>query len=767
MQTALCAEHARELLDRCLNGQPAPPRLLEQMVDGDCSRELFGTVVEALSDSFEPALCGVYANVFSEILARVNPGLRAAELTARYRRVREVRRFAGDAGSVRKVAVLSRVTLGADIAVTSVLLDGLKRRFPAARILLAGSRKSWELFAGDPRIGHIAVAYPRTGTLRERLSSWPALQAALPGDLDIVVDPDSRLTQLGLLPVCGEEKYFFFESRAFGGDGGEPLSRLASVWMSRVFGVEGARPYIAPLARPLFTERPVIAVSLGVGENPNKRVGGGFEEKLLAHLARTGAVVCVDSGAGGEEAGRVRNAVTRLGEAASRVRVLEGSFAEFCGVIRASDLYVGYDSSGQHAAAAAGVPLVTVFAGEACERMFLRWRAAGTAASEVVRASQGQAPGEVFAAAAAAIDRLRPRPARSRCLAGNPRDIAVVRALPGWGDMLCAVPALRALRAAAPRAHVALIGLSWAQAFAARFPRYIDEFIEFPGYPGFPLPAAPDARAIAAFLGAMQRRRFDLAIQMHGSGITSNPFAAMLGARATAGAWLPDHYCPDPARFVLYDGGAPEVRRNLKIVERLGAPARGEELEFPLLDRDWEEVRPAMRMHGLRPGTYACIHPGARVPARRWPAERFAAVADVLAGAGVRTVFTGSAVEQPMIGAIREQMTNASADLTGLTFGAMAALLSKARLLVANDTGVSHLAAAFRVPSVVVFTAGDPRRWAPLDNALHVPVHVRVDCRPCDYEVCPIGHPCALGVTVERVLSYVRRLLREELACAS
>ena len=767
MKTGVCAEYARELLERCLNGRPAQARLLEQLVNGDCSRELFGTVVEALSDSFEPALCDVYANVFSGILAYVNPGLRAEDLVARYHRVREARRFAGDAHAVRKVAVLSRVTLGADIAVTSVMLDGLKRRFPDAQILLAGSRKSWELFAGDPRIGHIAVSYPRAGTLRERLSSWPALQAALPEDLDLVVDPDSRLTQLGLLPVCDEEKYFFFESRSFGGDGGEPLCALASAWISRVFGVDAARPYIAPTVRPAFSERPVIAVSLGVGENPKKRVGDGFEERLLAHLAATGALVCVDSGAGGEEAERVREAVARLGEAASRVRVLDGSFAEFCGLIAASDLYVGYDSSGQHAAAAAGVPLVTIFAGEACERMFQRWRAAGTAASEVIRVSEGQPPEAVLAATVAAVDKLRPRALRSRGMVGNPREIAVVRALPGWGDMLCAAPALRALRAAAPRAHVALIGLPWARVFAARFPGYIDEFIEFPGYPGFPLPARPDARAIAAFLGAMQRRRFDLAIQMHGSGVTSNPFTAMLGARATAGAWIPDHYCPDPARFVLYDGEAPEVRRNLRIVERLGAPARGEELEFPLLAEDWEDLRPAMRAHGLRPGEYACVHPGASVQARRWPAERFAAVADALAGAGVRIVFTGSAAERPLIEGIRGQMKNASADLTGLTFGAMAALLSTARLLVANDTGVSHLASAFRVPSVVVFTAGDPRRWAPLDRARHLQVHVPADCRPCDYDVCPIGHPCALGVTVERVLMSARHLIREELACAS
>lgn len=747
-----CGDIARELLECCLSRKRWPAGLPAQLVEGDCSRELFGTVVEGLSDSFDPALCEVYAELFSEILGR-------PELASRYREIRRLRVFTGNPIEVRKIAVLSRVTLGADIAVTSVVLDGLKTRFPNARILLAGSRKSWEMFAADPRIEHAPVAYPRAGTLRERLNCWPALEAALPEDLDLVVDPDSRLTQLGLLPVCPREKYFFFESRSFGGDGNLPLSELTAEWMRLVFGCAAARPHIAPAGRPEFPARPVIAVSLGVGGNEKKRVGGAFEEKLMEYLAGLGAVVCVDAGAGGEEAERVRAAAN------SRVRILEGSFAEFCAVIRASDLYVGYDSSGQHAAAAAGIPRVTVFAGETCERMFHRWRPSGPGPGEVVRVKEGQAPEETLAAAIAAIHKVHPRPVR-RGLAGNPRQIAVVRALPGWGDMLCAVPALRALRAAAPRAHIALIGLPWARAFAARFPRYIDEFIEFPGYPGIPLPPRPDPRAVAAFLESIERRRFDLAIQMHGSGVTSNPFTAMLNARATAGSWLPGHYCPDPARFVLYDAEEPEVRRNLKIVARLGAPPRGEHLEFPLLAEDRAELRDALRAHDLN-GAYLCVHPGASAPARRWPAERFAAAADHLAAWGARVVFTGSAQERPLVAVVRDRMQRASADLTGLSFGAMAALIAGARLLVANDTGVSHLACALGVPSVVVFTAGDPRRWAPLDTGRHRSLYAPVACRPCDYEVCPIGHPCALGVTVDAVVAAAHDLLAEQFACAS
>ncbi len=395
MESISPSELALELVNRCLRGGDWPEDLLESLLgqataadpdrELEASRALFGILVERLADLFEPALCETYATLFARAIKIAQPELRDFDLAGRYQRVRRARRFEGDSGAVKRVFVLSRVTLGADVAVTSVVLDGMKRRFPVAAIFLAGPRKAWEMFEADPRVGHLPITYGRGATLRERLAVWPALKAALADTSTIVVDPDSRLTQLGLLPVCPEQNYYFFESRSYGGDGEEPLPRLAARWVEETFGVAGARPYVALPAAPVDDGRPLITISLGVGENPAKRIPDPFEENLLRGLVRDGALLLADTGAGGEEAERVARAVAASGAPPHQIRIWRGAFAPFAAAIARSRLYVGYDSAGQHVAAACGVPLVSVFAGFASPRMFARWRPTGAGPIEVIR----------------------------------------------------------------------------------------------------------------------------------------------------------------------------------------------------------------------------------------------------------------------------------------------------------------------------------------------------------------------------------------------
>jgi hypothetical protein len=371
---------ANTLLAHCLESRPWPGHLLDDLVASGGDRALFRIVVERLADLFEPRLCGVYAELFSEVIARRIPGLHAQHLAARYDRIRRPRVLDRDPTTIENVFVLSRVTLGADVAVTSVILDAAKQRFPNAAIWFTGPKKSWELFAGDRRLRHLAIAYGRAGTIDDRLSVWPQLREAVCLPHSIVIDPDSRLTQLGLLPICPEEDYYFFESRAYGAEESYVLSTLAELWVAETFGVERARPYIST---GLEAAEFATTVSFGVGENPAKRIADPFEEELLRRLPRP---ILIDKGAGGEEAERVERAVSKAG--GGGIVMWEGSFAGFAAHIQRSQLYVGYDSAGGHVAAACSVPTISIFAGAVSERMFQRWRPSGQGKIEIVRPEQ-------------------------------------------------------------------------------------------------------------------------------------------------------------------------------------------------------------------------------------------------------------------------------------------------------------------------------------------------------------------------------------------
>jgi ADP-heptose:LPS heptosyltransferase len=372
-----CSRTAEELLAQCLAGTP-PGELPAALLEEPCGQALFGVWVEGLADRFDGALCDIYTRLFAQAAAHVDSALDAQTLVSRYERVRRPRAAKGDP---RRIYVLSRVTLGADVAVTSVLMAAARRRYPNAEMFLAGPRKNYELFAGDAGIQHTPVEY-RRGSLRERLAAAAELRELFRDPDCLVIDSDSRLTQLGLVPVCAEERYHFFESRAYGGSSDRTLPELAASWADETFGVTGSKPFLC-LNGPRPQGAP-IAISLGVGENPTKRMPDPFEEELLALLSETGQCLAIDAGAGGAEAERVRRAVERSGVNAT---LWEGSFAGFASIIGGSRLYVGYDSAGQHVAAAFGVPLISIFAGFPVPRMFVRWRPIGDRAT-VIRVDQ-------------------------------------------------------------------------------------------------------------------------------------------------------------------------------------------------------------------------------------------------------------------------------------------------------------------------------------------------------------------------------------------
>jgi ADP-heptose:LPS heptosyltransferase/glycosyltransferase involved in cell wall biosynthesis len=296
--------------------------------------------------------------------------------------------------------------------------------------------------------------------------------------------------------------------------------------------------------------------------------------------------------------------------------------------------------------------------------------------------------------------------------------IAVFRALQ-LGDLLCAVPAWRALRAANPRAHIALIGLPWAQAFVDRFPSYFDEFIAFPGYPGLP-EQTPDLNQLQSFLTALSQRRFDWLLQMHGSGSYVNDVMRLCRARHLAGFYDPSGDCPHRCWFMPYPDHGSEIHRHIRLMQFLGVSSCGDELEFPLTESDRTALAGLNAVASLTPGSYICLHPGGRSADRRWPVGAFASVARALSSRGFRIVVTGTAEETDLGDELVRTLPVPLVNVIGKTsLGMLGLLIGRARLLVSNDTGVSHIAAALRIPSVILCVGSDPDRWGPLNRDRH------------------------------------------------
>lgn len=347
---------------------------------------------------------------------------------------------------------------------------------------------------------------------------------------------------------------------------------------------------------------------------------------------------------------------------------------------------------------------------------------------------------------------------------GHVRSIAVFRALQ-LGDMLCSVPALRALRAGFPTARITLVGLPTATAFLERYPDLLDELLPFPGAPG--LPEQPALRSgLGRFYDGTRARRFDIALQLHGSGKLTNAIVARLGARRMAG-FVPTGM-PAPQGFVPWPEAMPEPLRYLELTRALGLPDDGPALEFPLGPADHAEATALMVATGLRKGGYICLHAGARLASRRWPPANFIRLGRALTLRGWPLVLTGSPDEVPLAAELDRGLRAAGAPpslvhrLAGRTsLGGMAAIVAGSRLLVSNDTGVSHVAAGLRHPSVIIASGSDVHRWAPLDAQRHRVLWADAACRPCAFQDCPYGHACAWGVTPEAVLATIDEQLQQ------
>lgn len=410
---------------------------------------LFGLLVERLSDSFDPRYCALYDRLFVDVVQFCRQLPQAAALD------RALKRFGfGDARGllarkaqlaaqrlwtteerdrVRRVIVLSRVTLGADVAVTSVCLAKAKAAFGQAELVLVAPAVTGELFRGDQRLRVRPVTYDRAGGLVDRLNAWLPVLDAVQGEIAglapseyVVIDPDSRLTQLGIFPVADDGRYLFFESRGYRAAGLERISDLTADWLVGRLGPGVYSPYVALSAQDESWGRqeleelrqrsgqPVVVANLGVGGNSRKRMDDAFERQLLRGMLASGATVLLAKGVGVEEVARAQRHLDWLAARGYRVGPLDGregldgvgwqgGLGRYAALIGAADLYVGYDSAGQHIAAAQGVPTVDIFVDDHYPMIARRWRPGGVGPVASIEAAQCDDP---LRTALAAVRRL-------------------------------------------------------------------------------------------------------------------------------------------------------------------------------------------------------------------------------------------------------------------------------------------------------------------------------------------------------------------------
>ncbi len=312
---------------------------------------------------------------------------------------------------------------------------------------------------------------------------------------------------------------------------------------------------------------------------------------------------------------------------------------------------------------------------------------------------------------------------------GQREKIAVLRAS-GLGDLMFALPALEALRLTRPQAEIVLLGKPWHVEFLTGRPGPIDRAIAVPPTKGiWGEPGREEVpKALEEFFAAMRAERFDLAIQIHGGGRHSNPFVKRLAARETAGLKTRDAEPLD--KWVPYIYFQPEILRYLEVVALLGAQPNGLEPRIAVTPIDLRESE------SICPPTdqpLVVLHPGATDPRRRWPPARFAAVGDALAEAGAQVVVTGTSDEISIVGAVKDAMHHKSVDACGrLSLRGLAGLLSRCRVVVANDSGPVHLAAAAGAATVGIYWCGNLINAGPVTRTRHrVVLSWQLNCPTC------------------------------------
>lgn len=300
--------------------------------------------------------------------------------------------------------------------------------------------------------------------------------------------------------------------------------------------------------------------------------------------------------------------------------------------------------------------------------------------------------------------------------------LVVLRAL-GLGDLLTAVPALRALARAFPH-HYRILAAPVHLAPLAELSGAVDEVL--------------DAAPLTPFDAVVSH--VDVAVNLHGRGPQSHEVLLRMQPHRLIAFEHPA--VPESAGMPAWRADEHEIHRWCRMLRESGVPADPDDFEISIPFGD-------PRTRGA-----VVVHPGASSESRRWPVERWIALCASLRAQGRRVVLTGSATEfrraRKIAKGARLPLDAVLAGRTGLR--ELAAVVASASAVVCGDTGIAHLATALRTPSVVLFGPTSPRYWGPPPRPYH---HVLWRGRTGDPHATHVD-PGLASITVEEVLEALR-----------
>ena len=297
--------------------------------------------------------------------------------------------------------------------------------------------------------------------------------------------------------------------------------------------------------------------------------------------------------------------------------------------------------------------------------------------------------------------------------------IGIFRAL-YLGDVLCSVPALELLKREFPTSTICFIGLPQLRDFVMRF-SFIDFYIDFPGCEGIP-EQAWDKNAEDRFILECIDENFDLLIQMHGNGSVINEFLTKIKGPRLVG------FCPkgqsSDSNWFPYPSDKHEILRHLELLGYLGInySCKDTKINYPIFENEYTDFETMRDIFNLK--DYIVFHIGSKNEQRRWKMENFAELARYLQKMNKQIVCTGTSGEYSLIQSFSKQLDQPIINLAGLTnYGLLGCVIKYANMLICNCTGVSHVAAALQIKSLVISMDGEPDRWGPLNKSLHITVN--------------------------------------------